>query len=85
MNFCRIFHGFRDYYQNSNKSHLRQTASKITPNEETVIEIKKSRIWQMENDLYEFALMQFVFNKRKLTVPDNKHLQTFTYEKIRPK
>uniref|UniRef100_A0A1A9V7H3 Heparin sulfate O-sulfotransferase n=1 Tax=Glossina austeni TaxID=7395 RepID=A0A1A9V7H3_GLOAU len=81
----RIFQGFREYYQHSNKSHLRQTTSKIPPREETVGEIMKSKIWQMEDELYKFALIQFEFNKRKLTVPDNKHLQKFMYEKIRPK
>lgn len=39
----------------------------------------------MENDLYEFALEQFEFTKKKLMQPDNKHLQQFMYEKIRPK
>jgi len=39
----------------------------------------------MENDLYEFALAQFEFNKKKLMQPDNKHVQKFMYEKIRPK
>jgi len=77
--------GFREYYQHSNKSHLRQTTSKQTPNDETVAEIMKSNIWKMENDLYEFALKQYEFNKKKLTVPDNKHLQKFMYEKVRPK
>lgn len=39
----------------------------------------------MENDLYDFALAQFEFNKKKLMQPDNKHVQKFMYEKIRPK
>lgn len=39
----------------------------------------------MENELYEFALEQFEFTKKKLMQPDNKHLQQFMYEKIRPK
>ncbi|CAD6999203.1 heparin sulfate O-sulfotransferase [Ceratitis capitata] len=81
----RIFHGFREHYQHSNKSHLRQTSWKIAPNDDTINTIHKTKIWQMENELYEFALAQFEYNKRKLTVPDNKHLQKFMYEKIRPK
>ncbi|XP_055906262.1 heparin sulfate O-sulfotransferase isoform X2 [Eupeodes corollae] len=82
----RIFKGFREHYQHSNKSHLRQTSWKIAPSEETVAAIMNSKIWQMENDLYEFALAQFQFNKKKLTIPDkNNRLQKFMYEKIRPK
>ncbi|EDW27293.1 GL21106 [Drosophila persimilis] len=81
----RIFHGFREHYQTSNKSHLRVTSSKLPPSESTIKSIQKTKIWQMENDLYEFALAQFEFNKKKLMQPDNKHLQKFMYEKIRPK
>ncbi|ALC39971.1 Hs2st [Drosophila busckii] len=81
----RIFHGFREHYQNSNKSHLRVTSSKLPPSESTIQTIQRSKIWQMENDLYEFALAQFEFTKKKLMQPDNKHLQHFMYEKIRPK
>lgn len=81
----RIFQGFREHYQNSNKSHLRVTSSKIPPSEATIQSIQRSKIWQMENELYEFALEQFEFTKKKLMQPDNKHLQQFMYEKIRPK
>ncbi|XP_016975941.2 heparin sulfate O-sulfotransferase isoform X1 [Drosophila rhopaloa] len=81
----RIFHGFREHYHNSNKSHLRVTSSKLPPSESTIKAIQKTKIWQMENDLYEFALTQFEFNKKKLMQPDNKHVQKFMYEKIRPK
>lgn len=85
MNISRIFHGFREHYQNSNKSHLRVTSSKLPPSEATIQAIQKTKIWQMETDLYEFALAQFEFNKKKLMQPDNKHVQKFMYEKIRPK
>lgn len=40
----------------------------------------------MENELYEFALEQFEFSKKKMYTPDNvKRTQKFMYEKIRPK
>lgn len=81
----RIFKGFKEHYQHSNRSHLRQTTSKIAPSPETIAEITQSRVWKMENELYEFALKQFQFIKRKLTIPDKNTLQTFMYEKIRPK
>ncbi|XP_055387353.1 heparin sulfate O-sulfotransferase isoform X2 [Condylostylus longicornis] len=81
----RIFKGFTEHYLNSNKSHLRQTTSKIEPTQETVEKIMGSKIWKMENELYEFALEQFEFNRKKLTIPDKNKPQSFMYEKVRPK
>lgn len=78
----RVFRGAMDHYLNSNKSHLRRTVQKTLPSEETMQKIQKSVIWQMENDLYEFALDQFHFVKKN-TLGDRK--QKYIYEKIRPK
>lgn len=78
----RIFKGAGDHYLNSNKSHLRQTVQKDTPSEETVRKIKESPIWQMENELYEFASEHFHFIK-KFGVKNK--IQNVMYEKIRPK
>lgn len=78
----RMFKGAMDQYLNSNKSHLRQTTLKELPSEETVQKVKKSVVWQMENELYEFALEHFHFTK-KHSLGDK--LQKFMYEKIRPK
>ncbi|XP_026481327.1 heparin sulfate O-sulfotransferase-like, partial [Ctenocephalides felis] len=80
----RIFKGATEYYQTSNKSHLRQTVAKLEPMEKTVAAIKKSAIWQMENDLYQFAANHFAHVKKKFLTP-NGLPQTFFYEKIRPK
>ncbi|KAF2896735.1 hypothetical protein ILUMI_09442 [Ignelater luminosus] len=78
----RIFKGAVDHYLTSNKSHLRQTVQKEMPSEETVKKIQKTTVWQMENELYEFALDHFHFLKRQ-TLGDRP--QKFIYEKIRPK
>lgn len=77
-----MFKGATEHYLSSNKSHLRQTVQKDTPSDETVKKIQKSTVWQMENELYEFALEQFHFVKRHTL---NDKLQKFFYEKIRPK
>lgn len=71
------------------RKFLRKTNKKIEPSEETVAEIKKSKIWQMENDLYEFALQQFQFVKNHMKITENgtvidKGIQ-FKFEKIYPK
>lgn len=82
----RLFKGATEYYLNSNKSHLRQTSSKIEPSFTTIERIQESKIWKMENELYEFALEQFKFVKRKLFVKEaNNVAQIYFYEKIRPK
>lgn len=82
----RFFKGATEYYLNSNKSHLRQTSNKIEPSSVTVARIQESKIWKMENELYEFALEQFKFVKRKLLVKEaNNMAQIYFYEKIRPK
>lgn len=78
----RLFKGATDHYKTSNKSHLRQTIQKDVPSEKTIRKIQNSSVWQMENELYEFALEHFHFIK-KHTLKDR--LQNVMYEKIRPK
>ncbi|XP_023023191.2 heparan sulfate 2-O-sulfotransferase [Leptinotarsa decemlineata] len=78
----RIFKGATEYYQSSNKSHLRRTVQKDLPSEKTVQKVKESTVWQMENEFYEFALENFHFTKKILT---KNRGQQVIYEKIRPK
>lgn len=75
-------------YLNSSKSHLRMTTSKIDPKPETVKEIKKTDVWKIENEFYEFALQQFHFIlklQNKIKVQGKNITQKYFYEKIRPK
>lgn len=77
-----------DQYLNSSKSHLRQTTSKIEPKLETVREIKKTDVWKLENEFYEFALQQFHFvykSQMQIKMQGNSIEQKYFYEKIRPK
>lgn len=77
-----------DQYLNSSKSHLRQTTSKIEPKAETVREIKKTDVWKLENEFYEFALQQFHFvykSQMQIKVQGQSLEQKYFYEKIRPK
>uniref|UniRef100_A0A8W7PFT6 Uncharacterized protein n=1 Tax=Anopheles coluzzii TaxID=1518534 RepID=A0A8W7PFT6_ANOCL len=79
------FKGFpKGCKRRSNKSHLRKTKSKVEPAAETVAKIKESTVWQMENELYEFARDQFHFVQKKLRTPGRNVMQDFMYEKIKP-
>ncbi|XP_055642734.1 heparin sulfate O-sulfotransferase [Toxorhynchites rutilus septentrionalis] len=80
----RLYRGASEHFLKSNKSHLRKTKSKIDPQPETVASIQQSTVWQMENELYEFALEQFHFVQKKLRTPGKSGMQDFFYEKIKP-
>lgn len=81
----RLFRGASDHFAKSNKSHLRKTKSKVEPLPETVAKIQQSLVWQMENELYQYALEQFHFAQMKLHAPGKNALpQDFFYEKIKP-
>jgi heparan sulfate 2-O-sulfotransferase HS2ST1 len=83
LSLPRIFKGAVDHFAKSNRSHLRKTKSKIEPNTETVALVQQSIVWQMENELYEFALKQFQFVQKKLKTPGKNVWQEFMYEKIK--
>lgn len=76
------------------KSHLRKTVQKTVPSSSTVKIIQESKVWQMEQELYDFALAQFHFMRRRTlgqsatnrsTQSTTERPQQFMYEKIRPK
>ncbi|KAK6619295.1 Heparin sulfate O-sulfotransferase [Polyplax serrata] len=86
----RMFKGATQHYLNGNRSHLRETTQKVMPSEATVRKIQSSKVWEMEQEFYDFAYQQFKFNLRRLNLkkgssnPTEKE-QIFFYEKIRPK
>lgn len=82
----RFFKGAYDHFMHNSKSHLRQTTQKIDPLPETVEKIQKSQVWQLENELYTYALTHFhAVKKRILNATPQEANQHFMYEKIRPK
>uniref|UniRef100_A0A2R5LIG4 Putative sulfotransferase n=1 Tax=Ornithodoros turicata TaxID=34597 RepID=A0A2R5LIG4_9ACAR len=87
--FPRIFRGATKKFLSGKKTHLRKTFNKQEPSKETVATVMQSRVWQMENDFYEFAAEQFdAVKKRTLTsstLEEGVPKQLFFYEKIRPK
>lgn len=86
----KFFKGALHLYENGNKSHLRRTINKIEPSPETIEIIRQSKVWQMENDFYTFALQQFNFIKQRTLLAKGESTFTFTgrqffFEKIRPR
>ncbi|GIY25116.1 heparan sulfate 2-O-sulfotransferase 1 [Caerostris extrusa] len=81
----RFFKGATNLFAEGKKSHLRKTFNKTYPSPDTVAKIQASRIWQMENEFYDFVVQQFHFiRKRTLTVKDgviSDKGQQFMYEK----
>jgi heparan sulfate 2-O-sulfotransferase HS2ST1 len=81
IHMMKMFSGITD-----NKSHLRQTTQKLNPLPETIDKVKKSIVWRMENELYNFALEHFhAVKKRLINASPQDANQRFMYEKIRPK
>lgn len=87
----RFFTGITSLYDEGSKSHLRKTYSKTQPLPETIHELRRSKIWRMEQEFYDFALDQFRFLKKQTFGEDvdgnlnHVKRQQFFYEKIRPK
>lgn len=81
LSLPRIFKNAQEQFSKSNR-HLRKTKNKKEPEPETIKRIQESRIWQMETELYEFALEHFHFIQSKYFVNGKK--QEYMYEKIKP-
>lgn len=84
-----FFRGAQRVFLIGDKNHLRKTFKKQLPSDATVRKIHESKVWQMEDEFYEFVREQFHFQKRK-TLIDREGFQAdrgkrFFYEKIRPK
>ncbi|UYV67271.1 HS2ST1 [Cordylochernes scorpioides] len=83
----RFFSGATQHFLKGKKGHLRRTFNKQPLLPETVAQIQKSKVWQLEEEFYQFAARQFDLVKRT-TLVDNKLTdrgRNFMYEKIRPR
>ncbi|KAK2714880.1 heparin sulfate O-sulfotransferase-like [Artemia franciscana] len=87
FSYPNIFKDALNIFRTSNKTHLRRTNKKVLPSSKTLQKIQESKIWQMENEFYEFAASNFyrVRKKMKESLVDGKPEPKFFYEKVRPK
>lgn len=92
----QMFSGANQLYEKGTKAHLRKTFNKLRPSARTIAKIQQSRIWQMENEFYQFTLDNFNFIKDRVLIKTNQadtsnnivykdRGQQFFFEKIRPK
>jgi len=81
----QYFTGATKFLQDSGKAHIKHTRHKDPLSEKTIDKMKKTRVWKLENDFYNFALKQF--NSVKTSTLEQKSLKTafYNYEKVRPK
>ncbi|XP_076051259.1 heparan sulfate 2-O-sulfotransferase isoform X3 [Oratosquilla oratoria] len=91
--FPSLFRGASRLYRTGKKSHLRKTAQKFLPSEETIAKIQSTKVWQLEHEFYEFAQRQFQWARRRTlqTLGDGgangrvvDRGQNFNFEKIKP-
>jgi len=83
----KVFRGITDLYRKGGQSHVRKTLHKDPLSKETIKSIQASKTYQMERELYDFALNHFNDMKDLGTSRDENGLlqplpQKFRYEKI---
>jgi len=67
----RFFKGATTKLATGKKSHLRKTVKKIAPSDRTIERIRRSDVWKLENEFYEFAKAQFRFIKERMFDPES--------------
>ena len=80
-----FFSGAKTFLSDSGKSHIKHTRHKDPLSEETINKMKRTKVWKMENDFYNFALKKFHAVKIETLEQKKAHSNFFNYEKIRPK
>ena len=81
----QFFSGAKQFLDDSGKSHIKHTRHKDPLSEETVRKMKKTKVWKLENDFYNFALKKFHSVKTETFEQKKSKSNFFNYEKIRPK
>jgi len=81
----QFFSGAKQFLEDSGKSHIKHTRHKDPVSEETVSKMKKTKVWQLENDFYNFALKKFNSVKSETFEQKKSQSNFFNYEKVRPK
>ncbi|XP_067938225.1 heparan sulfate 2-O-sulfotransferase 1-like isoform X2 [Watersipora subatra] len=86
----RYFSGAYDLFKTTNLGYLRKTKEKHPPSEQTVAYIRSSKVYQLEQEFYEFAKAHFRFLVARTHTKDEEDRivvngPIFKYEKIFPR
>ena len=81
----RYFSGAKKFLEESGKSHIKHTRHKDPLSEETVNKMKRTKVWKLENEFYNFALKKFHSVKTETFEQKKSKSNFFNYEKVRPK
>ena len=80
-----FFKGAKEFLEQSGKSHIKRTRHKDEVSEETNQKMKKTKIWKLENEFYNFALKNFHSVKQVVLEQKRLGIHFYNYEKVRPK
>jgi len=80
-----FFKGADDFLKFSGKEHIKNTRHKEGVHQDTVIKMRKTKIWKLENDFYNFAVKHFQAIKRIALEQNKLGRSLYNLEKVRPK
>jgi len=80
-----FFKGADDFLKISGKEHIKNTRHKEGVHQDTVIKMRKTKIWKLENDFYNFAVKHFQAIKRIALEQKKLGRSLYNLEKVRPK
>jgi len=80
-----FFKGAGEFLKSSGKEHIKHTRHKEGVHQETVAKMRKTRVWKLENDFYNFAAKHFQSVKKIALEQKSQGRQFYNFEKIRPK
>lgn len=80
----RFFRGAGKIFRSNEKlRHVRKTKHKDPLSNNTIDQIKSTKVWRKEQEFYDFAEAQFRVMKEDILKSSSTHTD-FHYEKIRP-
>lgn len=80
-----FFKGTGDFLKESGKEHIKNTRHKEGVHQDTLIKMRKTKIWKLENDFYNFAAKHFASVKKVVMEQKSQGRQFYNFEKIRPR
>lgn len=80
-----FFKGTAEFLAASGKEHIKNTRHKEGVHQDTVIKMRKTKIWRLENDFYNFAAKHFQSIKKIALEQKSQGRAFYNFEKVRPR